>query len=208
MVGIDRPGYGLSAVDAGRTIAGWVPEAIAVAHHFDLETFYAVGVSTGGAYALALAALAPARVSGVVACCAMTDMSFPPARAAMPVGASDLWDAPNRAAAMEAAIGHFGLDGSKMLDVDEGAPALAPADMALLADPKYLEYFMQTMPARFAHGVEGIPTIDWPMARGGRRSMSAPSAARSRCYTAWTTRSSMCRRPTTPHRSCQAQNCV
>ena len=155
IVGIDRPGYGMSAVDAGRTIGGWVPEALAVADHSDIETFYAVGVSTGGAYALALAASVPARVSGVVACCAMTDMSFRPARATMSAGASDLWDAPSRTAAMEAAIGHFGVDGSKMLDVDEGAPALAPADMALLADPKYLEYFMQTMPARFAHGVEG-----------------------------------------------------
>jgi hypothetical protein len=31
IIGIDRPGYGLSAPQPGRTIAGWVPEALAVA---------------------------------------------------------------------------------------------------------------------------------------------------------------------------------
>ena len=33
IIGIDRPGYGLSAPQPGRTIAGWVPEALAVADH-------------------------------------------------------------------------------------------------------------------------------------------------------------------------------
>ena len=31
IIGIDRPGYGLSTPQPGRTIAGWVPEALAVA---------------------------------------------------------------------------------------------------------------------------------------------------------------------------------
>src|SRR5262249_42952022 len=54
IIGIDRPGYGLSAPQPGRTIAGWVPEALAVADHLGIGQFAAVGVSTGGAYALAL----------------------------------------------------------------------------------------------------------------------------------------------------------
>jgi pimeloyl-ACP methyl ester carboxylesterase len=69
IIGIDRPGYGLSTPQPGRTIAAWVPEALAVADHLGLGPFAAVGISTGGAYALALAALAPERVLGVVACC-------------------------------------------------------------------------------------------------------------------------------------------
>src|SRR6185437_6876008 len=62
IIGIDRPGYGLSTPQPGRTIAGWVPEALAVADHLGIGPFAAVGISTGGAYALALAALAPERV--------------------------------------------------------------------------------------------------------------------------------------------------
>ena len=72
IVGIDRPGYSLSAPQPARTIAGWVPDALAVAGHLGIEQFVTVGTSTGGAYALALAALARERVLGVVACCSMT----------------------------------------------------------------------------------------------------------------------------------------
>ena len=52
VIGIDRPGYGLSTPQPGRTIAGWVPEALAVADHLGIGPFAAVGISTGGAYAL------------------------------------------------------------------------------------------------------------------------------------------------------------
>lgn len=53
IIGIDRPGYGLSAPQPGRTIAGWVPEALAVADHLGIGQFAVVGISTGGAFALA-----------------------------------------------------------------------------------------------------------------------------------------------------------
>ena len=97
IVGIDRPGYGLSTTQPGRTIAGWVPDALAVADQLDLAKFIVVGTSTGGAYALATAALAPDRVLGVVACCAVTDMRAPEPRATMSAPhAHALWDAPDR----------------------------------------------------------------------------------------------------------------
>ena len=83
IVGIDRPGYGLSTPQAGRTIAGRAPDALAVADHLGIGQFVAVGASTGGAFALALAALAPERVLGVVACCSMTDARWPEGRATM-----------------------------------------------------------------------------------------------------------------------------
>jgi pimeloyl-ACP methyl ester carboxylesterase len=53
LIGIDRPGYGMSTPCPGRTIAGWVPEALAVADEIGAARFVAVGESTGGAYALA-----------------------------------------------------------------------------------------------------------------------------------------------------------
>ena len=80
LVGIDRPGYGLSTPQPGRTIAGWVPDALAVAAHLGIDRFVTVGVSTGGAYALGVAAVAPDSVLGVVACCSVTDMRHGPAR--------------------------------------------------------------------------------------------------------------------------------
>lgn len=156
LVGVDRPGYGLSTPDPGRTIAGWVPEALAVADHLGIEQFATVGVSTGGAYALALAALAPDRVLGVVACCSMTDMSWQPARATMsPAHALAIWDAPDRDAALAAAVESHGENGAKMLGGGMG-PALAPSDLALFRDPAWAAAKAAEWPEMFSHGLEGL----------------------------------------------------
>ena len=146
IIGIDRPGYGLSTPQPGRTIAGWVPEALAVADHLGIGQFAAVGISTGGAYALALAALAPARVLGVVACCSMTDMRWPEGRATMSwPHVQAVWEARDRAAALAAATDAHGEDGSKMRG--EIAAVLAPSDLALFGDPGWMKETTAGKPA-------------------------------------------------------------
>jgi pimeloyl-ACP methyl ester carboxylesterase len=160
-VGIDRPGYGVSTPWPGRSIGGWVPDGLAVADALGLDTFAAVGVSTGGAYALALAALAPERVTAVVACCALTDMTWAEGRAMMPAAAvRDLWDAPDRDVALAAAAAAFGEDGSRFLagpagDGDDPPPVLPPADLAVLTDPAWLGRMAPGLAEMFASGVQG-----------------------------------------------------
>jgi pimeloyl-ACP methyl ester carboxylesterase len=154
LIGVDRPGYGLSTPRPGRTISGWVPDGLAVADHLGIDDFVTVGVSTGGAYALAVAAQAPARVRGVVACCSMTDMRWQPARATMSARhAHAVWDAPDRASAIAAAIDSHGLDGSKIFAGD--GPTLAASDLALFADAEWMQQTRTTLPAMFAHGLDG-----------------------------------------------------
>jgi pimeloyl-ACP methyl ester carboxylesterase len=158
LVGIDRPGYGTSVPQPGRTIAGWLPEALAVADHLGVERLLPVGVSTGGAYALALAALAPGRVDGVVACCSMTDMSYEPARATMsPRHALAVWEAADRDAAIAAAVESHGIDGSKLFRPQPGAslPPLPASDLALLADDTWMGHLREAGAAMFAWGLEG-----------------------------------------------------
>jgi pimeloyl-ACP methyl ester carboxylesterase len=157
IIGIDRPGYGLSSPIPERTIADWVPDGLAVADALGIDQFVTVGCSTGGAYALALAALAPSRVLGVVACCALTDMRWAEGRATMSGPASvGIWDAPDRDAALKIATETFGDDGSKMLSVgDAPAVELAPTDLALFADPTFLAGMAAAIPAMFAQGVQG-----------------------------------------------------
>lgn len=154
IIGIDRPGYGLSTPQPGRTIAGWVPEALAVADHLGIGPFAAVGISTGGAFALALAALAPERVLGVVACCSMTDMRWPEGRATMSwPHVRAVWEASGRAAALAAATEAHGADGGKMRGEIGGV--LAPSDLALFGDPEWMTAATAGFPAMFAHGLEG-----------------------------------------------------
>jgi pimeloyl-ACP methyl ester carboxylesterase len=155
IVGIDRPGYGLSTPQPGRTIAGWVPEALAVADHLGIGRFAVVGVSTGGAFALALAVLAAERVLGVVACCSMTDTRWPEGRATMSrPHVHAVWEAPDRAAALAAATDAHGEGGSKMRGGGMAA-ALARSDVALFRDPEWMKAARAEFPAMFAHGLEG-----------------------------------------------------
>lgn len=164
LIGIDRPGYGNSDPQPGRTIGGWVPEALAVADHVGATHFFTVGLSTGGAYALALAALAPGRVRGVLLCGAMTDMCDARARSTMSrPHALAVWDAPNRDAAIAAAIESHGTDGSRIVSSSDGPP-LAASDQAMLTATWGREW-MAAVPAMFAHGLEGY--ADDRIADGG-----------------------------------------
>jgi len=176
VIGVDRPGYGLSTPRPGRTIVSVATDMLDVADQLSLEHFATVGVSTGGAYALALAALAPARVLGVVACCSMTDMSWAPGRATMsPPHAHALWDAPDRDSAIAAAADAYGEHGSKMLGGGM-APVLAELDRELFADPAWMGPTMDGFPQMFAFGpvgyaddriADGPGWIDFDVARIG-----------------------------------------
>ena len=132
IIGIDRPGYGQAAPQPGRTIGGWVPDALAIADHLKIDRFVAVGCSTGGAYALALAAHSN-RVISTVACCAVTDMRWAEGKA-MNVSCHPVWNAPDREAALAIVTAAFGEDGSRMPADGDG---LSAADEALFADPEY-----------------------------------------------------------------------
>ena len=155
LIGIDRPGYGKASLKPGRSIADWVPDGLAVADHLGIQRFIAVGVSTGGAYSLALAANAPARVSGVVACCALTDMRWAEGKAMMmQSGTGDVWNASDRNAAIALITETFGADGSKMLTSATGPSTLPPADLALMADPEFMAGMLRAFPEMFANGVQ------------------------------------------------------
>ncbi|HVT78287.1 MAG TPA: alpha/beta hydrolase, partial [Acidimicrobiales bacterium] len=160
LIGLDRPGYGLSTPRPGRTIASVVPDALAVADALGVEQFFAVGVSTGGAYALATASIAPDRVRGVVACCALTDLRNTEVKQQM-VAMTDwskIFDASSRDEALALAVDQFGEDGSKLADptaMAEQSISLAPQDEKLFADPTYLVGMLEGLPPMFAWGVEG-----------------------------------------------------
>jgi pimeloyl-ACP methyl ester carboxylesterase len=156
IIGIDRPGYGKSTPNPGRSIADWVADGLAVADALRLDSFTAVGCSTGGAYALALAARAPERVRAVVACCALTDMRWREGKALMAAPATaGIWSARDRNAAIGLATEIMGADGSKMLDQAEAGAPLPPADLALMQDPTWLAGMTAALAEMFAFSVQG-----------------------------------------------------
>jgi pimeloyl-ACP methyl ester carboxylesterase len=64
LLGYDRPGYGGSTPDPGRTVASAAADAAAIADALGIDRFATWGSSGGGPHALACAALLPERVVG------------------------------------------------------------------------------------------------------------------------------------------------
>jgi len=65
MVGVDRPGYGLSSPHPERRLADWPRDVEALADHLGFERFAVVGMSGGGPYAAACAHALRGRITKV-----------------------------------------------------------------------------------------------------------------------------------------------
>jgi pimeloyl-ACP methyl ester carboxylesterase len=63
LIGIDRPGMGLSSYKAGRSLLDLADDVIELADSLDIEHFAVVGFSGGGPYALACAYKIPNRLT-------------------------------------------------------------------------------------------------------------------------------------------------
>jgi pimeloyl-ACP methyl ester carboxylesterase len=67
LIGYDRPGYGGSTPDPGRTVASAADDVAAIAKELGLDRLLVWGVSGGGPHALACAALLPDLVAAAAA---------------------------------------------------------------------------------------------------------------------------------------------
>jgi len=85
MIGIDRPGYGLSDYQQGRTLLDWPDDIQAIADSLALERFAVLGISGGGPYAAACAWKIPERMTTVVLVSAMGPADDPEAIQNMPL---------------------------------------------------------------------------------------------------------------------------
>ena len=164
VVGIDRPGYGLSTPRPGRSIESCVPDILAVADAIGADEFYVVGVSTGGAYATATAAVAPERVRGAVLACALSDMRNEAAKKAMVATTPELgviWNSATRDEALEAAMEQFGDSGTKLFggsaELQETAAerGISGHDAEMFSDPAFLAAMLEALPPMFAWGMQG-----------------------------------------------------
>ncbi len=121
----DRPGYGGSTRDPGRTVAAGAECAAAVADALGIERFAVMGHSGGGSHALACAALLPHRVVGAVSVSGLA-----------PVDADgiDWFDgmAVSGAAALRAAMEGRTAKERYEASAPEGAPGFTAADEAAL----------------------------------------------------------------------------
>lgn len=83
LLAVDRPGFGQSTFQAGRSIGGWAADVHALAERLALGRFSVVGVSGGGPYALACAALLPERLARVALVCPLGPLDVAYGKAGM-----------------------------------------------------------------------------------------------------------------------------
>ena len=152
VVSPDRPGYGGSSPQPGRSMLDWPADVAALADRLHIGRFAVVGLSAGGPYAVACAALLRERVTGLGVANGVTDMGWPPAWDGYdPVDASIMRLGDEQAARrwMEE---HYGADGSRFFSFT----TLEPADAALLEDEARAQTLLATIVESFRQGVGGL----------------------------------------------------
>ena len=145
----DRPGYGCSAPHPGRTMADWPQDVAALADALGIGHFVVAGHSSGGPYAVACAALLPARVEAGAIVAGVTDMAWPGAWDGYPEDEVQIMRQPDEKAAIAWCSERYGADGSGFFEVEPFA--FPEPDLALLSDAMFGKALIEA----FRQGVAG-----------------------------------------------------
>jgi len=160
LVSYDRPGYGGSTAQPGRTVADCVADVRAICASLGIERLGVWGISGGGPHALACAALAGDLVAAVASLASVAPYGAAGLDYFDGMGEENVEDTKLELADPAAARRKAAEDRLEMLalDADQVAAAIAtlvgPADAAALEGP-VAEYLVQSGRDALAPGVEG-----------------------------------------------------
>lgn len=162
VIGIDRPGYGLSSYQPGRRFLDWPKDVAALADALSIDRFAVLGISGGAAYAAACALAIPERLRSAGIASGMGPLEAPGGsewlrrfgRSRRLLAAVARW-APRLAAwvaARELAKGHP--DGP--LSIEAIAATFASPDRPLLTHPLVGAAVVDDFSAAFRQGSRGV----------------------------------------------------
>jgi pimeloyl-ACP methyl ester carboxylesterase len=83
LVAVDRPGFGRSGLQPGRTFLDWPDDVTALTEHLGMPRFATLGLSGGGGYVLACAFKIPERMTVALIFSGMGPLGTPEAREGM-----------------------------------------------------------------------------------------------------------------------------
>jgi pimeloyl-ACP methyl ester carboxylesterase len=153
VVSPDRPGYGGSSAHTGRQREDWASDVAALADYLGVDRFAVMGVSTGGPYAVACAALLPDRVASAATVCGVTDCGWARAWHGLASNEAALMRIRDVDEAVAWCEARYGRDGSRFLDGELGD--LAPADQRALKDGVLAAALVTSVREAFRQGVTG-----------------------------------------------------
>ncbi len=158
----DRPGYGTSAPEPNRTTASFVDDVVALAEQLGIDRFATAGLSSGGPYAVACAALLGDRVIGAVIAAGNTDMSWPDARNGYLDSELDLMALDDASSAVAFCEARYGAGGAGFF---EGEMDFGDTDNAFLATDENRAALLAATADAFRQGVVGYAHDIWVQGR-------------------------------------------
>jgi pimeloyl-ACP methyl ester carboxylesterase len=154
VVSADRPGYGGSSLSPRRSMSDGPRDIAVLADHLNIDRFAVMGLSSGGPYVAACAALLGDRIVAAASVAGVTDMGWSAAydefpdddeKTIMQIGDEDK--------ALAWCEDRYGTDGARFFD----APLdLSPPDTALFTDEAFMTAIMPTFAEAFRQGVGGF----------------------------------------------------
>lgn len=172
LIAVDRPGYGHSPHQPGRSIAQWPRLIAALAERLDIGRFRVLGVSGGGPYAMACAHELGDRVERLGLVCGLGELVAPDAMAGMnplaALGLKSYRSTPD----LVGSVYRYLLGPAIGLQPGWILKAIAtyadPADRQVLADPEVQAVLVASMGEAFRQGGLGaildvdLLTRPWP----------------------------------------------
>jgi pimeloyl-ACP methyl ester carboxylesterase len=149
----DRPGYGLSSPLPGRRREDWPADVAAVADHAGIGRFAVLGLSSGGPYAVACAALMPDRTAAAGVVGGESDFAWKGAWEGYPEDEGALMRIGDEAEATSWCQARYGPDGDRFMEASNGE--LAAADQAALDDETFATALVTSIREAFRQGVSG-----------------------------------------------------
>jgi pimeloyl-ACP methyl ester carboxylesterase len=153
VVSPDRPAYGGSSPQPGRSMADWPSDVAALAHALGIDRFVVAGHSSGGPYAVACASLLPERVLAGIVLGGVTDMAWPGAWEGYVQSECELMRLPDEAAGVSWCVERYGADGRGFFQATDFA--WADADNALFADVQIGPMIKSAIEEALRQGVTG-----------------------------------------------------
>lgn len=173
VVSPDRPSYGGSSPQPGRSMADWPRDVAALADALGLERFGVAGHSGGGPYAVVAGALLPDRVSGLVTLGGVTDMGWPDAWDGYLESELELMRMPGEVSIAARCVELYGEDGSGFMSAS--GIELPEADLPLYEDERIASMLAVARTEAFRQGLGGyaqdlaVQRHPWPFDPAGVR---------------------------------------
>jgi len=155
----DRPGFGRSDLQPGRTLPHWPADVAGLADALGIDQFGVIGISNGGPYALACGALIPERLTGLAVVSGMGPIHLEGGRQTLS-SQVQLTFSLNAVSPLASEVVVWALAlGARLAPVlmaSQMRLAAPPSDLAVLDRPEVIDALKREYAEAFVQGAEGL----------------------------------------------------